>query len=53
MVDIDAVAVSMLHMEVNHEENRDLSGTFHITTTWKHIDDSWKVVFNMDQRVNG
>lgn len=43
----------VLHMEVNHEENRDLAGTFHITTTWKYIDDSWKVVFNMDHRVNG
>ena len=24
--------------------------TFHITTTWIRKDDSWKVVFNMDQR---
>lgn len=41
----------VLHMEVNREENSDLAGTFHITTTWKNIDGIWKVVFNMDQRV--
>ena len=43
----------VLRMDVTQEENRDLAGTFHITTTWKQIEDSWKVVFNMDQRVAG
>ena len=41
----------LIHLEVNCKENNDLAGTFHITTTWKCIDDTWKVVFNMDQRV--
>ena len=41
----------VIHLEVNSEENKDLAGTFHITTTWKCTDDIWKVVFNMDQRV--
>lgn len=41
----------VIHLEVNSEENKDLVGTFHITTTWKCTDDIWKVVFNMDQRV--
>lgn len=42
----------ILKMEVENEENRDLAGTFHITTTWKCTDEGWKVVFNMDQRVS-
>ena len=41
----------VIHLEVNSEENSDLAGTFHITTTWKNMDGVWKVVFNMDQRV--
>lgn len=41
----------VIHLEVNNEDNRDLAGTFHVTTTWKCIDGIWKVVFNMDQRV--
>jgi len=49
----DSVQVHyVLSMEVEREENRDLAGTFHITTTWKRTDGSWKVIFNMDQRVN-
>ena len=42
----------ILKMEALNEENRDLAGTFHITTTWKWTDEGWKVVFNMDQRVS-
>ena len=38
-------------VEVCNEENKDLAGAFHVTTTWKCINESWKVVFNMDQRV--
>ena len=41
----------LIHLEVNSEENNDLAGTFHITTTWKCLNGVWKVVFNMDQRV--
>ena len=33
-------------------KNRDLEGTFHITTTWKNYEGNWKVVFNMDQRID-
>ncbi len=36
----------VIHLEVNAEENHDLAGTFHITTTWKSMDGIWKVVFN-------
>ena len=32
-------------------ENSDLSGTFHITSTWKNMDGAWKLVFNMDSRI--
>lgn len=41
----------VIHVEVEMEENKDLAGTFHITTTWKCMDGAWKVAFNMDQRV--
>lgn len=41
----------VLKMEVESEENCDLAGTFHITTTWSLTGGEWKVVFNMDQRV--
>lgn len=41
----------LLKMEVENERNRDLEGTFHITTTWHIKDGEWKVVFNMDQRI--
>lgn len=41
----------VITIEVNDEKNIDLAGMFHITTTWKLIDDKWKVVFNMDQRI--
>ena len=41
----------VIHLEVCNEENKDLAGTFHVTTTWKCMNGAWKVVFNMDQRV--
>lgn len=43
----------VLKMEVENEQNRDLEGEFHITTTWHLIDEKWTVVFNMDQRICG
>lgn len=41
----------MIETKVNSEENRDLEGAFHITTTWKRTGNEWKVIFNMDSRV--
>ena len=38
----------MITTTVNNEANRDLSGTFHISTTWKRFGEKFKVVFNMD-----
>lgn len=43
----------MIETKVSKEENIDLQGIFHITTTWKNFGDSWKVIFNMDSRVMG
>ncbi|MBQ7955690.1 MAG: nuclear transport factor 2 family protein [Lachnospiraceae bacterium] len=37
---------------VADERNKDLEGTFHITSTWKKTGDEWKLVFNMDSRVD-
>lgn len=48
----DSVQVHyVISVEINDEANSDLAGLFHITTTWKKLDDTWKVVFNMDQRI--
>lgn len=41
----------VIETKVSKEENKDLEGKFHITTTWKKYDNSWKVVFNMDSRI--
>ena len=41
----------VIRLEVNDMRNADLSGVFHITTTWNMKDGKWKVVFNMDQRI--
>ena len=41
----------VLKMKVENEQNRDLEGTFHVTTTWHFSDGMWRVVFNMDQRI--
>lgn len=43
----------MIETRVSKEENIDLQGIFHITTTWKKFGDNWKVIFNMDSRVMG
>lgn len=41
----------MIETKVTKEENKDLEGVFHITTTWKKCENKWKVIFNMDSRV--
>lgn len=38
-------------VEVSDPRNADLAGVFHVTTTWKRINDRWKAIFNMDQRL--
>lgn len=38
---------------VERVENEDLQGKFHITSTWKKMDDAWKLIFNMDSRIVG
>lgn len=43
----------MIETKVTKEENKDLEGVFHITTTWKKQVNKWKVIFNMDSRVMG
>ena len=41
----------VLKMEAQREENRDLAGVFHITSTWKKKESGWALVFNMDSRI--
>ena len=41
----------MIETKADEEENKDLEGVFHITTTWKKYGNRWKVIFNMDSRV--
>ena len=36
---------------VSDKRNIDLEGKFHITSTWKMVKDTWKLVFNMDSRI--
>ena len=43
----------LIETKVSREENKDLEGVFHITSTWKSSGDKWKVIFNMDSRVIG
>lgn len=41
----------VIETNVSREENKDLEGLFHITTTWSRSDGKWKVIFNMDSRI--
>ena len=41
----------VVETKVSKEENQDLAGKFHVTSTWKKSDDQWKMVFNMDSRI--
>lgn len=41
----------VLNMEIEHTENSDLAGKFHITSTWSKKEDAWKLIFNMDSRI--
>lgn len=41
----------VIKTEVGNEENRDLAGSFHITSTWEKRGDTWKLIFNMDSRI--
>ena len=43
----------LIETRVSKDENQDLEGIFHITTTWKKCENKWKVIFNMDSRVIG
>lgn len=36
---------------VSEERNADLAGVFHITSTWRKNGEGWRLVFNMDSRV--
>lgn len=36
---------------VSDKRNVDLEGEFHITSTWKKVENTWKLIFNMDSRI--
>ena len=36
---------------VSEERNADLAGVFHITSTWRKSGQNWRLIFNMDSRV--
>lgn len=40
-----------IDLTVENPANADLAGTFHITTTWQRFGETWKAIFNMDQRI--
>ncbi len=33
------------------EEDADLAGLFHVTSTWQKREEGWKLIFNMDSRI--
>ena len=39
-------------VQAKRQEDADLSGLFHVTSTWKNSEDGWKLIFNMDSRIN-
>ena len=41
----------MIEITVADMKNADLEGVFHITSTWKKIDNKWKLIFNMDSKI--
>ncbi len=50
----DAVQVHyVITTAAERPENADLSGKFHVTSTWKKCGGRWKLVFNMDSRIFG
>jgi len=42
----------VIDLTVADRKNADLEGIFHITSTWKKISNRWKLIFNMDSRIN-
>ena len=42
----------IIDTEAERPENSDLSGSFHVTSTWKLTDGEWKLIFNMDSKIN-
>jgi hypothetical protein len=41
----------VIKLEVSQEENKDLEGEFHVTSTWKKKKEGWRLIFNMDSRI--
>ena len=41
-----------IELTVADRKNADLEGAFHIASTWKKSADKWKLIFNMDSRIN-
>ena len=41
----------VVEITVADRRNADLEGIFHITSTWKKTGDKWKLIFNMDSRI--
>lgn len=41
----------VIEITVADQRNADLEGLFHISSTWKKQDGSWKLIFNMDSRI--
>lgn len=42
----------LIRIKADSADNTDLAGLFHVTSTWVYENDTWQLVFNMDQRVN-
>ena len=41
----------VVRTKADSPENSDLAGTFHVTSTWKKVENGRKLIFNMDSRI--
>lgn len=42
---------SVVRTVADCEQNADLAGLFHVTSTWQLKNGAWQLIFNMDQRI--
>ena len=43
----------IIKIEVEDKDDKDLEGLFHVVSIWKKRRNAWKLVLNMDSRING
>ena len=41
----------VMKTETEMQSDSDLAGEFHITSTWRKMNEGWKLIFNLDSRI--